>query len=390
MGMVGVGNRVILTGIFKNKFSPHKAIFVNFKLLNPASRTTRITLRDVARLAAVDVSTASLALRGSPKIAAQTAARIREAAAALNYRPDPTLAALNAYREGRKLGFRQVIAWLTNFPRSAGSWKARAIYAEYFEGASHRAEQCGYKLEEFAMNGGEVPPERMNQILKARGINALLLCPQPEALDLQSFDFSHFSAVTFGYSLRSPRLHMVSNHQFLSVQLAAEHLHAKGYRRIAIAFPIAYHESLLHQSDGAFLAFANRRESSALKLIYDDKEWSAAALNRWLHQTQPDALIADPNAMQGWWPQLDFKVPEDLGIASFCLTNAEQQWAGIYQNNFKIGVAGLDLLLMLLHRNETGVPQTPMRLLLEGIWREGASAPGPGRAAGLTPAPSTA
>jgi DNA-binding LacI/PurR family transcriptional regulator len=345
------------------------------KLLDSSAQTPRTTLRDIARQVGVDVSTVSLALRGSPKVTAPTAERIREAATRLGYRPDPVLAALNAYRDGRRRDFRQVVAWLTNFPREMGSWRDRTTYAEYFDGAARRAEQCGYHLEEFPLYGGEVSPARMVQILETRGVHGLLLCPQPSPRQWPEFDFSQFSAVTFGYSLLAPTLHLVSNHQFLSVRTAAERLHQGGYRRIALALPPFYHESLRWQSDGAFLAFARRRASPQLRFIYEDSDWTAANFNRWLNRTRPDAVIVDPYAMAGWWEQLDRRVPEDLAVAAFGLSQTEKAWSGIYQNNHAIGVAGFDLLMMMLHRNERGVPEYPMRLLIEGVWRDGPTTP---------------
>ena len=353
---------------------PHATSFKS-KLLDSSTQSTRTTLRDIARKVGVDISTVSLALRGSPKVAPHTLARIRKVATELNYRPDPALAALNAYREERRHDFRQVVAWLTNFPRGMGSWRDRITYAEYFAGASRRAEQFGYHLEEFSLAGGEVSPARMVQILETRGVHGLLLCPQPAPQELHAFDFSRFSAVTYGYSLVAPALHMVSNHQFLSVCTAAERLFAAGYRRIALALPPFYHESLRGQSDGAFLAFARRRDRSFFQHIYDESDWTVAKFNRWLKRVRPDAVIVDPNTMRGWWEQIELRVPENVAVASFGLAQDETEWAGIHQNNDAIGVAGFDLLLMLLHRHERGVPAFPMRLLIEGVWRDGPTAP---------------
>lgn len=339
--------------------------------MNFTAETGRVTLRNIARLARVDVSTVSLALRGSPRVAASTKARIKEIANQLGYRPDPALAALNAYRDARRREFRQVVAWLTNFPPQAGSWRSRTIYAEYFRGASLRAEAYGYRLEEFALRGGEVPASRMLQILETRGVRGILLCPQPSMGELAHFDFSPFAAVTFGYSLRTPRLHLVSNHQFLSIRLAAEKLRLAGYRRIGLALPADYHESLQWQTDGAFHAFLERCGPLPRDLVFKDKSWSLASFSRWLRRMKPDAIIVDPNTMHGWWPQLGLRVPEDLGVASFTLASEDHDWSGIHQNNDAIGAAGFDLLQMLLHRNECGVPTHPIRLLIEGVWRDG-------------------
>lgn len=60
-----------------------------------SSRSTRkIRLADVARGAGVSTATASLALRGTGTISAQTAERVRQAAAELGYRPNHVAASL--------------------------------------------------------------------------------------------------------------------------------------------------------------------------------------------------------------------------------------------------------------------------------------------------------
>lgn len=56
----------------------------------------RATLRDVAHAAGVDISTASRALRGDPRVAAETAQAVRNQAQRLGYRPNLAARALQA------------------------------------------------------------------------------------------------------------------------------------------------------------------------------------------------------------------------------------------------------------------------------------------------------
>jgi DNA-binding LacI/PurR family transcriptional regulator len=60
----------------------------------------RRTLRDVARLAGVSVSTASMALAGKSRVSASTKQAVRDAAAALSYVPNSSGRALRAQRVG--------------------------------------------------------------------------------------------------------------------------------------------------------------------------------------------------------------------------------------------------------------------------------------------------
>jgi len=61
-------------------------------------RTMAVDLRQVARRSGVSVSTASRALNGSARVSAETATRVRAAAAALGYRPNASARALRTAR----------------------------------------------------------------------------------------------------------------------------------------------------------------------------------------------------------------------------------------------------------------------------------------------------
>ena len=58
----------------------------------------RVTLAEVARTAGVHRTTVSMALRDHPRLPRNTRERLKTLATLLGYRPDPALAALNAYR----------------------------------------------------------------------------------------------------------------------------------------------------------------------------------------------------------------------------------------------------------------------------------------------------
>src|SRR5258708_11668999 len=116
----------------------------------------RPTIRDIARKAGCHYSTVSLALRNHPRIPLQTKERIREIAVQLGYRADAMLAALCAYREmKRPLKEKGVIAWLTNHG-SAKGWTASACNRDYFQGASARAAERGYRLRQLLVGGPRI------------------------------------------------------------------------------------------------------------------------------------------------------------------------------------------------------------------------------------------
>ena len=84
----------------------------------------RITQKDIAIPANVSPMTVSLALRDSPRLSSETRRHVQEVAKENGYRPDPVLAALNAYRIGDYVHrFQGVIAWVTAFS-TPSDWRS--------------------------------------------------------------------------------------------------------------------------------------------------------------------------------------------------------------------------------------------------------------------------
>src|ERR1700739_695014 len=112
-----------------------------------ATPQTRPTIRDIARDTGFHYSTVSLALRDHPRIPDSTKRIIREAAKGLGYQPDATLSPLwpnpLVKRRPKEL---TVVAWITNHHTRTG-WRRSACTEDYFEGASQRATERGYRLE---------------------------------------------------------------------------------------------------------------------------------------------------------------------------------------------------------------------------------------------------
>jgi DNA-binding LacI/PurR family transcriptional regulator len=198
-----------------------------------AIQQARPTIRDIGRTTGFHYSTVSLALRDHPRIPDSTKQIIREAAQRLHYKPDAMLNALCAYRLMKREPKNQtVIAWVTNH-RARTGWRMSACTRDYFDGASQRAKERGYQLETFWLAEPGMTGERMNRILWTRGIRGVLLPPQEQLTSIE-LEWGSLSAVTFGYTLRHPRLHLVSNHEYRTMGTLFAELEKRGYQRIGL------------------------------------------------------------------------------------------------------------------------------------------------------------
>ena len=330
----------------------------------------RVTIREIAAEAGVHFTTVGLALRKSPQLATATGERIRKIAKVMGYQPDPVLGALSAYR--RKRGprpKRATLAWINNWPVRESMYKI-SVFQEYFDGAGARAAELGYGLEEFWLYDKGMTASRMGEILRARGIEGILLAPQPRVGARPPLAYEHFAVVCFGYTLQPYDFHLVTNHHFHSMNLILEHLVVRGYRRIGL-FVAAESDQKVENSWHGGLALALRRIPGLEEIpplfqpILAEQE-----LSHWLQDYHPDVVVSQSEALS-ILRKLGYHVPQQVGFVSLSVESQSSSISGIFQNSPHIGAAAVDMLNTLLHNRERGIPPTPTRLLVESSWREG-------------------
>lgn len=333
----------------------------------------RISQRDLARMAGVSPMTVSLALRGHPSISEATRERISKLAEEHQYRPDPALSALNAYRiQGREKQFQGTLIWLTTFPSSQG-WRSMIHAQEYFNGAKKRARELGYQLDEFWLAEPGLRPKRAAQILLARGIQGLIVAPLPVAHGEISFDWKPFSAVALGYSLRSPQLNVVMNHQSRNMKQTVHHLHALGYRRIGLAMPSANNARVDQNYLSGYLIAQRETAGGSLEPLLADT-FDAPTFRAWFRTHQPDAVIISPawiNEVTHWLHADGLQVPQHVGLATATIPGEKIGVSGMDENPATIGSMAVDAVVGMIHRQEHGIPARPWSLLAEGVWFPG-------------------
>lgn len=339
----------------------------------------RITLRDIAQKAGVHISTVSLALRNSPKLRPAMRDRIQSIATQIGYTPDPGMAALVAHRRGvRAAPYQSTIAWLDNWPRQKNTIKLRDItsFNDYYLGASERAAQFGYKLEEFALRAPGMTPARMGAIFRARNIQGIISPPQEHDGNRLDFDFTDFTAVALGYSLRPARLHVITNHQFLSAKLLVTRLHESGYRRIGLCLCEDWDNKVNNGYTAGFDCARRHLPGCASIPPFLTDCVRPAELRVWMKQHAPDVIITQGISQEMIdWFEKDFglRVPRDIGIANLSAHTGEPHITGILQNDYLVGATAVDVLAGMLQRNERGLPKIIAYTLVDGTWYPGAT-----------------
>lgn len=342
--------------------------------MNP-SGPARVTQRDLARLARVSHTTVSLALRDHPSIPAATRIRIAELALRHRYQPDPMLAALNAYRVSRTPSrFQGTLAWLTSFD-TPHAWRSMIQAEGYFLGAREAAERLGYKLDEFWIGDPTITARRATHILQSRGVRGIIVAPLPVAHGNLGLDWNRFAAVALGYSLARPQLHVVMNHQFRNMRHLVQHLHGLGYRRLGFAMPATTDERVDHNYIGGFWVAQQELPAASARLPpLLAPAFGPDVFRRWFRRARPDAVVTSASwahQVIAWLDAEGLEVPRDVGVAVASIPYGDRVISGIDENVRAVGAMAVSTVVGMIHRNETGIPPTPWRILAEGTWFPG-------------------
>lgn len=332
----------------------------------------RPTQKDIARLAKVTQATVSLALNNHPRLSPAVRARVQAVAKKIGYTPDPYLAGLSAHKkQQRHRRFQATLAWLVNWPAGGRDWRNISTFQHYHEGASRRAAELGYKLEihDLALPG--MSPARMEQILRAKNIPGILLAPQPEPLTKLRLPLERFAAVTFGYSLIEPKLHMTTHHHFRSTEILFRQLIARGYKRPGLIGELADEVRIERIPSSAFHSEQRDLPESQRVPVLMEENLTKASFLRWYRRWKPDVVVTLWDLVYPWMVEAGLRVPDDVGLALLSVRRQDGFFAGIWENPRLVGARGVELLIDLVHRAERGVPEVPSCLLIEGTWMEG-------------------
>lgn len=347
------------------------------KPMDPDSSPARLSLRDLGKILGVSHVTVSLALRNNPRVSKELRDKIQQTAVELGYTPDPMLAALAQYRKGKSTAaITAAIAWI-NAWNPAEQLRSYKEFDAYWVGASQAAAKFGYRLEEFRLGDG-LTPERLHQILTARGINGILLPPQKPHPHWGDFPWQNYSVVRFGRSLKQPEAHVVSSDQVANTMLAFQKIRERGYQRIGFVT----HEADIYRSGHLFEAgFLMAQRSVPVKqrlpvcaIGGGPRTGRLETVLAWHGKHKPDAIFTDVSDITEILKRAGIRVPEDLGLAVTTTLDSAAD-SGIDQHPEEIGRVGFLMLNSLINDGARGIPGILRQNLVEGRWVDGTSLP---------------
>lgn len=334
-----------------------------------ARKGSVISQADIAKAAGLSRMTVSYALRNDPKINAKTRQRIHELAKKLGYRPNPLVNSLMSHLRSGTASTAQASLAMVVASNDTKVVETNPTLKAILKGAQQQAEAAGFGLEVFQVGKGTLTAERLNTILHARGtVGAIFLASTPRILE--SFDFTPLANATYAYTMREPDLHRVCSFHFQLMQDAGWQLIERGYRKFTLVMNRGQDEHY-HIFLGAYHALRQSYapDQSADPIIIEDFNKLENVVHV-LNEQGIDGVIVNLDTIGEELMEFIPDVPDKVGIVTLQRQN-DSGFAGVNQNNLKIGSALVDLVVGQLHRNERGIPESAKTVLIHGDWIEG-------------------
>ncbi len=331
------------------------------------------TTREIAEAANVSHVTVSRALRNHPFVSEATRAKVIQAAEKLGYRPNPLVGILMGQVRARKPGkFVATLAWI-NSHQVESEWQLMPYRSQVLEGAKQRAEQLGYQLDEFWTKQDGMTPQRLQQILYARGIYGVVVPTAADLKFLEAMNWESLAVASLGPPKTSHRWSYVDADAAMSMLEAIRGLSALGYRKLGFVVAPA-NDIDAHPWRATFLSqqadWPRSNRIPPLRMA-DALDFQRSVFQDWLRKYRPDAIIGCDVLLKELAEEAGFAVPKDLGIAHLHLAADVEGWSGIESRDDLLGATLIDIVTASLQRNEFGPPSYAKRILVPVTWKLG-------------------
>jgi LacI family transcriptional regulator len=331
------------------------------------------TLRSLARSLGLSHATVSSALNGRGRVRPETVQCVRAAAAAAGYQSNPlTSAVMSEVRRSRNSTFHGILA-AVEIAEPERPASALRYHSDVLKGAVERGAGLGFKVEPFVVGRNGVPLQRLDAILRARGIRGILLLPAWNEPDVSRLDWSHYLGVYADYVIERPALPSVYPDHYRAMILALQRLRALGYRRPGLFVVPHQDERIQFRWEAAFLAFlANAGGPARAVPCLKSFGLNRGEFIQWFREYEPDVVLGHHTEAVGWMEEAGASLPETHGFVCLNQLMAKAPCAALDLQPRLVGSLALEQLVAQLHRNEFGqFPPVASAISVPPRWVDG-------------------
>ena len=334
------------------------------------------SIQMIADKVGLSKATVSRVLRNIPGHKAETREKIIKAAEELGYTSHPIMSAvMSSVRFKKTSEYSPIIAEIHCQP-----WgRKRAWNMEILREHIHKqAVQLGYRIEEFHWFDPEMKPQRLMQIIRARGIRGVILEHFMASNMELDVDISDLAVVSIGGGLRFPRLHRIEVNYFGGLLTAFKQLRSLGYKRLGVALPRFFETMSEFKREGALhIAHQDMDPSDRIPIFHMEDDEPFVGFEAWLKKYKPDCILGVGRSLETQLAELGYSFPKDIGFVHLGWHPGYEELAGVNPNWGTIGETAVNQVVEQLNRNVCGVPEHPLRILIDGSWVDGPSVRSP-------------
>jgi LacI family transcriptional regulator len=329
------------------------------------------SLRVLADACEVSISTASRALSGHPSVRPEVREKIMALAVKHGYRRNDLVGSLMSHvRAGRTQRFLGNLA-VIHVPSPQ---QPRLVPAQrrIIVGAAERAKQLDFQLYEFSAGRDGLDAQGYARVLRARGVQGVVMLYSHTTNLLADFPWAEFAAVEIDYGKRDPALHTVCLDQYMTLMRALERLQGLGYRRIGMFLSEFKDARIEHKWSAAFGAFQHQHAAEIGEVpIFRAERVEEKPFLRWYRQHRPDLIVGHVDEAVTWLTRAGVRVPEETAFFNLSWTERKRPCAGLDLRLELQGEVAVETVISQLQHNDRGLPADPRTIMVMGRWVDG-------------------
>lgn len=325
---------------------------------------------DVAKSAGVHQTTVSRALRNDRRLPPSTCQKIQRIAEKMGYRPHPLVSALIALRRSRHPpGGHATIAYVRR-PTSP-----RPLPLDYLSGIRAAAEQQGYLVDAFTLGTSDFSEQRLNRVLMARNIHALIVAPLPEAHGSFSLNWESFCTVAIEYTFTDPAFDRVVHDNFGGMRRVLQECRRRDLARVGLTLTSLAHERTEHAHAAAFWSEQKGENYFASIPPLVVPSWNGSAFSTWFRRHRPQVIVTSrgmETEIMAWFASRRLRPGLDVDLVNINVS-PRSDVSGIFQNPFAIGSMAARMVIEKVINNDRGPPAVRRTVLTSGTWFDGST-----------------